>query len=116
MFRGLTSFFWFLFGAGLLLGLLVGFVLGGAVGCSPAPAPQPPDPIPPEGACAAAESHLRELQCRDGSGTPLWQTPGGKSFTEACEYSYAQGRDWCPEHIAVIERCGDIDSAMRACK
>lgn len=91
--------------------------------CGPLPPPDPPDPVPPHGGagpvlsdCERAGERLRELDCHDGSGTPLWETPEGKSFTEACEHSASMGRDWCPAAIAEIVRCEEIDQAMRSCK
>jgi hypothetical protein len=85
----------------------------------PTPLPVPPDPIPQGGAgpvltdCERAGERLEELGCRDKSGAPLWQTPEGKPFAEACDYSASMGRDWKPECLATIHDCGEIDAAMR---
>jgi len=110
-----------------LMGVVLALVFAGIVvlllaRCTPVPVPVPPDPTPQGGAgpvlsdCEAAGERLEELGCRDGSGTPLWRTPEGKSFAEACAYSLEQGRDWCPEALAKIANCGEIDFAMRSCK
>lgn len=88
----------------------------------PMPDPVPPDPTPNGGAgpvlsdCERAGERLLELGCRDDYGQPLWQTPEGKPFADACEYSASTGRDWCPAAIARIEDCSGIDWAMRSCK
>lgn len=107
---------------GVVLALLLfGFVLVALTRCVPLPVPDPvpPDPTPNGGAgpvlsdCERAGERLRELGCKDGSGQPLWQTPEGKSFADACEYSASTGRDWKPECLATIRDCGEIDGAMR---
>jgi hypothetical protein len=69
--------------------------------------------------CCLVDGYKFERCHRDDDGIllgddlPLWQTPGGRSFAAACEYSQSQGRDWRPECIATIASCKEIDSAMR---
>jgi len=112
-----------------LLAIFFALALCLLVRCTPVPVPVPPDPTPRGGAgpvidgclstqqtcgdCQAAAARIEELACRDESGTPLWQTPGGKPFWEACDYSASQGRDWKPECLKTIRDCGEIDAAMR---
>lgn len=97
--------------------------------CTPHRRVPDPTPIPvhiPDGACEAADARLLELRCvgiRDGvrityttegkapSGTPLWRTPDGDSFADACHYAASQGRAWKAECVATIERCEDFDAA-----
>lgn len=63
--------------------------------------------------CAAAGERLRMLQCKSSDGTPLWQTPEGTSFADACERAAKDGRNWHPECLATIEDCGELEAAYR---
>jgi len=112
-----------------LAGAFFGMVVVAATGCAHS---RVPDPIVypvhvPTGACEAAGARLEELRCvgvRSGTevvytsqdvapeGVPLWLTPDGDPFAEACHYAASQGRPWKSECLAVIETCEDIEAAF----
>lgn len=66
--------------------------------------------------CAAAGDRLRALQCTTPDGTPLWQTPEGTPFRDACERAAVDGRNWHPECLATIESCDELEDAYRGKK
>ena len=85
-------------------------------GCSvyvPGPAPDPHVAPVESSECAAAGARLEELHCFSKSGAPLWRTPEGSPFSEACERAAADGRDWHAALIARIEDCSQLEAAYR---
>lgn len=60
--------------------------------------------------CALAETRIRDLGCVDSSGRPLWVTPGGLTFSQACAQAPI---DWHPAKLATITDCSKLDSAFR---
>jgi hypothetical protein len=79
--------------------------------CLPEPRPTP-HPLPGT-ACEAAGARLEQLGCRRSDGAPLWTTPGGVPFADACQHAASDGRDWHPECIAVLDDCAGLDRAYR---
>jgi len=70
--------------------------------------PEPPEPTGTD--CDAADERLRELQCRGERGRPLWETPDGVPFADACRYALSDGRDWSPTCLATIDSCDEVES------
>jgi hypothetical protein len=107
-----------------LVGVFFGMVAAAATGCVPhyeVPDPHIRPVRVPDGSCQAAGERLLELRCvgvQDGTvtvyrsldeapdGVPLWVTPGGEPFSEACQYAASQGRDWNPGCLAAVVSCG----------
>jgi len=90
----------------LFIALSVG-VLAGAK-CEPPPDP-PPDPsgTPCERACA----RMAQLDCEGHEGAP-----DGSSCAEVCENQEASGiARFCPEDVAAIESCDELNDAYAAC-
>jgi len=96
-----------------LLVLLAAVVVACAAEVPVAPVPPLPPAPAPEGACAAAQARLIQLDCRRPDGTPWAQTPAGTPFGEACERAMADGRDWHPECIARIADCSQLSAAYQ---
>ena len=94
------------------LGQLAGAV---AFGCAAVVAPVPPPHVEPVDAsdCERAGARLEQLGCRTPAGVPLWRTPGGSPFSEACERAASDGRDWRADCLATIESCAEINDASR---
>jgi len=44
---------------------------------------------------------------------PLWVTPAGEPFADACQAAAADGRDWRPECLAAISSCDQLEEAYR---
>lgn len=78
------------------------------LGCGPTLTPDPPPVHPPEGACAAAERHMRELRCPEAD--------AGGGFGGLCERSAARAVDLHPGCIIHITTCADVDAASRGAK
>ncbi|MHC4648229.1 MAG: hypothetical protein ACYTBJ_22445 [Planctomycetota bacterium] len=72
-----------------------------------------PEPIPVLDDCGNAEARLAELDCKGPGGEPMWQTPKGVSFGDACRAAAIDGRDWKPQCIATIETCDELVGAYR---
>lgn len=113
-----------------LVGAFFGMVVAAFTGCAPhyeVPDPHPRPVRVPEGSCQAAGERLFELRCvgvQDGTetvytslsaapdGVPLWVTPGGEPFADACQYAASQGRDWRPACLASVESCEDVEECL----
>jgi hypothetical protein len=74
---------------------------------------RPPTPATDDD-CAQAEARVFALQCRTDTGVPLWQTPAGASFRDACRAALADAprRDWHPACIARLESCADLNRVV----
>lgn len=71
-------------------------------------------PVAPElDDCARAGARLTELQCRAPTGQPLWVSPRGVPFEEACRAAYADGRDFNARLLACITDCSQLPDAYR---
>lgn len=74
-------------------------------GCSSAT--PPPAPVVVGDPCEAAGARLAELGC------PEAKTPAGLPFGDACKVARADGRDWRPDCIALVDSCDEVASAYR---
>lgn len=92
---------------------------------TPGPVPVPPDPVPVDAGpppapdagddagqddCAAVEAKLRELDCRDGLGKPLWVSSLGESFAARCRKDVAK-MGWDLRCIQTITSCSQLPAA-----
>jgi len=71
---------------------------------------EPPDPVPVDD-CEAAGATLERLQCRDETGSPLWEGPTGESFADACQRLIGDGVPWDAACIATLTDCDDYNAA-----
>jgi len=60
------------------------------------------------GDCERAGERIEKLQCRNPSGKPLWVTPRGATFAEACVTAAKDGRDWNANCIARMKSCDEL--------
>jgi hypothetical protein len=82
------------------------FVLGALVACNPMLSPDPPVVHQPEGACAAAERHLRDLGCGKEADT-------GGGFGAFCERTAARSVDLHPQCVSRVTNCSQFNPASR---
>ncbi len=79
----------------------------------PDPIPVPPATCESASACECAGDRLKQLECKSKKGAPLWETPEGVPFAEACRVALEDGRHWHPECIQNISRCDETECAFR---
>lgn len=83
----------------------------------PAPVPEPPAPADAgadagKTACERAEARLRALRCVRPDGHSYAETRRGQPFAEACAAAMADGRNWKPECLELIDDCSQINCAF----
>ena len=80
--------------------------------CPPPAEPQGPTPVVRDtDACDDAEINLKELECKDRNGDPMWINKKGEPFAETCRIAQDEGRIFLdPKCIAAAKTCEEAKS------
>lgn len=82
---------------------VIWILVGGCAGGDNVPEPVTPE-VSGSSLCASAERNLLALGCEEGK-----PTKKGKSFTQFCEETQANGIDLHPGCLSKITRCEQMD-------